>query len=104
MARNCDLQRSRASTSRALSHRISDGDTLSKLAVEYLGSADRYLEIFEYNRDVLTKPDLLPIGKTLKIPPRDRAFQTGSATVHGPESATPKMVPIPPGALRRVGG
>lgn len=52
-------------------HRIIDGDTLTKLASRYLGRADRYLEIFEYNRDLLTSPDLLPIGSLLKIPPRD---------------------------------
>jgi LysM repeat protein len=53
-------------------HRIVDGDTLSKLADEFLGRADRYLEIFELNRDVLANPDLLPIGTLLKLPPRQR--------------------------------
>jgi hypothetical protein len=51
-------------------HRVVDGDTLTTLANHYLGRADRYLEIFELNRDVLTNPDLLPIGAKLKIPPR----------------------------------
>lgn len=51
-------------------HTVADGDTLTKLAVEYLGRADRYLEIFEANRDLLTSPDLLPIGASLKIPAR----------------------------------
>jgi nucleoid-associated protein YgaU len=50
-------------------HRVQDGDTLTRLAVQYLGRADRYLEIFEYNRDVLSNPDLLPIGATIRIPP-----------------------------------
>jgi len=54
-------------------HKIVDGDTLSKLASEYLGRTDRYLEIYELNRDVLSSPDLLPIGKTLTIPPWQRA-------------------------------
>jgi nucleoid-associated protein YgaU len=54
-------------------HRIVDGDTLSKLAVEYLGRAERYLEIYEINRDVLSSPDLLPIGVTLKIPAWQKA-------------------------------
>ena len=53
-------------------HRIVDGDTLSKLAAEHLGRADRYLEIYELNRDVLANPDLLPIGALLKLPPRER--------------------------------
>ncbi len=51
-------------------HRVVDGDTLSKIAIRYLGSGDRYIEIFEFNRDVLASADLLPIGAMLKIPPR----------------------------------
>jgi nucleoid-associated protein YgaU len=69
-------------------HRIVDGDTLSKLAAEYLGGSERYLEIFALNRDILNNPDLLPIGKTLRIPSADAS------------AAPPKLVPIPPGALR----
>ncbi len=51
-------------------HRIRDGDTLIKLAQQYLGRGDRYLEIYDTNRNVLTNPDLLPIGVVLKIPPQ----------------------------------
>lgn len=50
-------------------HKIVDGDTLEALAERYLGSADRYREIYEANRDVLPSPELLPIGTKLKIPP-----------------------------------
>jgi nucleoid-associated protein YgaU len=52
----------------SVTHKIGDGDTLSGIAAKYLGRADRYLEIYNANRDVLKSPDLLPIGKTLKIP------------------------------------
>ncbi len=52
-------------------HRISDGDTLTRLAQQYLGRGDRYLEIYDRNRDVLSNPDLLPIGVVLRIPRRD---------------------------------
>jgi len=51
-------------------HKIVDGDTLGDLAARYLGSANRALEIFEANRDLLTDPELLPIGVELKIPAR----------------------------------
>ena len=51
-------------------HKIMDGDTLSALAERYLGSADRYLEVYEANRDLLPSPQILPIGVELKIPPR----------------------------------
>jgi LysM domain len=53
-------------------HLVVDGDTLARLAARYLGSSDRYGEIFAANRGVLTKPDLLPIGAELVIPPRQR--------------------------------
>jgi nucleoid-associated protein YgaU len=51
-------------------HKIVDGDTLGDLAARYLGSSARAKEIFEANRDVLTDPELLPIGVELKIPAR----------------------------------
>ncbi|MGA2618710.1 MAG: hypothetical protein ABSF26_13940 [Thermoguttaceae bacterium] len=56
----------------ARTHRIADGDSLVTLAERYLGSPDRALEIFEANRDVLSHPQLLPIGTELKIPPQNR--------------------------------
>jgi len=73
-------------------HRVADGDTLSKLAAEYLGSGERYLEIFAANRETLKTPDLLPIGVTLKIPPRG----TGSAV----EMPAASLAPIPADAWR----
>ncbi|MHB1037707.1 MAG: LysM peptidoglycan-binding domain-containing protein [Pirellulales bacterium] len=77
-------------------HRIVDGDTLSGLAERYLGRADRYLELFEANRDSLTHPDLLPIGLELRIP------ATASAGSSPPEPRTgSRLVPIPRGSFRR---
>jgi nucleoid-associated protein YgaU len=55
----------------ARSHRIVDGDTLAALAQRYLGSPSRAGELFEANRDVLSDPELLPIGTELKIPAND---------------------------------
>lgn len=51
-------------------HIIEDGDSLEKLAGEYLNDPLRSKEIFELNHDVLSNPDLLPIGAELKIPER----------------------------------
>ncbi len=50
------------------SHKIIDGDTLPALAARYLGDAGRAGEIFEANRNVLASPDILPLGRELKIP------------------------------------
>lgn len=52
-------------------HLIVDGDTLFYLAERYLGDGERYLEIYEANRDVLKDPDLLVLGAVLRIPPAD---------------------------------
>jgi nucleoid-associated protein YgaU len=49
-------------------HVIVDGDSLATLAAQYLGSAERYLEIYEANRDHLPSPAVLPIGVELRIP------------------------------------
>jgi hypothetical protein len=54
-------------------HRLTDGDSLDDLAERYLGSAARATEIFDVNRDVLTAPDLLPLGRIIRIPPREVA-------------------------------
>lgn len=80
-------------------HKIVDGDTLSRLAATYLGSSERYREIYELNRDVLASPDLLPIGKTLKLPP---AAAIAPPPADSPTAAAP-LVPIAPGTLQRSG-
>jgi nucleoid-associated protein YgaU len=49
-------------------HTVVSGDTLSKLAKQYLGAPNRYMEIFEANKDVLTNPDMIKIGQKLTIP------------------------------------
>jgi nucleoid-associated protein YgaU len=54
-------------------HRIIDGDSLALLAERYLGSASRAMEIYAANRNVLTHPEILPIGAELKIPRADQA-------------------------------
>ena len=44
------------------------GDTLSKIAKEFLGSPSKYMEIFNLNKDVLTDPEMIKAGQALKIP------------------------------------
>jgi phage tail protein X len=51
-------------------YRLRDGDTLENVADRYLGDRGRANEIFEANRDVLARPDLLPVGVTIQLPPR----------------------------------
>lgn len=49
-------------------HRIVDGDSLESLAKRYLGDSRLAGALFRANRDVLSDPDLLPIGQRIKIP------------------------------------
>lgn len=50
-------------------HTIQSGDTLSSISEKYLGSPNRFQEIFEANRLVLTNPNRLPEGVVISIPP-----------------------------------
>ncbi|MGE0760577.1 MAG: LysM peptidoglycan-binding domain-containing protein [Pirellulaceae bacterium] len=52
-------------------HRIRDGDTLPRLARRYLGTEQRWPEILALNQDVIPNPELLPIGKWVRLPGRD---------------------------------
>jgi nucleoid-associated protein YgaU len=47
---------------------VQAGDTLSKIAAKHLGSASRYNELFEANRPMLSHPDKIYPGQTLRIP------------------------------------
>jgi nucleoid-associated protein YgaU len=47
---------------------VKAGDSLSAIARSQLGDENRYREIFEANRHILSNPDQLEIGQTLKLP------------------------------------
>ena len=49
-------------------HTVQAGDTLSKIAKQYLGNANAYNEIFQLNRDQLSDPDKIKPGQVLKLP------------------------------------
>jgi|GEM_PF-6580041 len=106
-----------------LMHTVRDGDTLRRLAERYLGDQNRYLEIFDANRQLLKNPEVLPIGSRLSIalrpassvPPRDPIRASEEATSLPPVTAgidPPRgglktlrplrpMVPLPPDAFKR---
>jgi nucleoid-associated protein YgaU len=46
------------------------GDTLSKIAKEFYGNANDYMRIFEANKPMLTHPDKIYPGQSLRIPPK----------------------------------
>jgi nucleoid-associated protein YgaU len=49
-------------------HTVKAGDTLSKIAKQYLGDANAYMDIFNANKDQLKDPDKIQPGQVLKIP------------------------------------
>lgn len=71
-------------------HTIHDGDTLEGLATRYLGDPRRASEILELNRQVLFDPQLLPIGVSILMPPREMA-----GNVEASPSGSSDLVPLP---------
>ena len=55
---------------------VKSGDTLSKIAQEYTGSANQYQKIFEANKPMLKNPDAIYPGQVIRIPPE---LLTGAA-------------------------
>lgn len=55
-------------TKDAVFHTVVRGDTLSAIAKKTLGNANRYPEIFEANKPMLTHPDKIYPGQVLRIP------------------------------------
>lgn len=47
---------------------VQSGDTLSKIAKQFYGDANRYSAIFEANRPMLKDPDEIYPGQVLRIP------------------------------------
>lgn len=82
---------------RVVRHRVRDGDTLTFLALRYLGAAHRYLEIYEFNRERLPSPDLLPLGVELEISLERGEFLTGTSLA----AEEAPLVPIPVGGRGR---
>ena len=50
------------------SYVVKSGDSLSKIAKELLGDADRWPEILAVNKDKISDPNAIKPGQELKIP------------------------------------
>jgi nucleoid-associated protein YgaU len=53
-------------------HVVEKGDTLSKIAKAVYGNANKYMVIFEANKPMLSDPDKIYPGQTLRIPSLDQ--------------------------------
>ncbi len=49
-------------------YEVVSGDTLSKIAKHFYGDANKYMKIFEANKDQLKDPDKIKVGQKLRIP------------------------------------
>jgi nucleoid-associated protein YgaU len=47
---------------------VQAGDTLSKISKQFYGDANKYMKIFEANKDVLNDPNMIKVGQVLKVP------------------------------------
>lgn len=55
-------------TAEPVFHTVQKGETLSAIAKQHLGSANKYHAIFEANRPMLSDPDRIYPGQVLRIP------------------------------------
>ncbi len=47
---------------------VQAGDTLSKISKRFYGDANKYMKIFDANRETLKDPDKIKPGQVLRIP------------------------------------
>jgi nucleoid-associated protein YgaU len=57
-----------APSASARSYTVQAGDSLSKIAKQFYGDANKYMKIFEANKDKLSDPDKIKPGMDLVIP------------------------------------
>ncbi len=49
-------------------HVVAKGDSLSAIAKKYYGDGNKYMKIFDANKDQLKDPDKIQVGQKLRIP------------------------------------
>ncbi len=52
----------------AKTYTVQAGDSLSKISKQFYGDANKYMKIFEANKDQLKDPNMIKPGQVLKIP------------------------------------
>jgi predicted chitinase len=73
------------------SYTVNSGDTLFKIARATLGDGDRWREIYDANRDVLSNPNIIYPGQSLRIP----GGHGGPAPAPAPNPGPPGKVDLP---------
>ncbi|MGC9393908.1 MAG: LysM peptidoglycan-binding domain-containing protein [Anaerolineae bacterium] len=67
-AKKAELEAKAAEEAAKLVYVVKSGDSLSKIAKEQLGDANRWPEIHELNKDQIPNPNLIRVGQELKLP------------------------------------
>ena len=49
-------------------HTVESGESLSKISKHYYKDANKYMNIYNSNKDQLANPDMIKVGQKLKIP------------------------------------
>jgi len=49
-------------------YRIKAGDSLSEIARQFMGTADRWRQLYELNRHAISDPDNIRVGTMLRVP------------------------------------
>jgi nucleoid-associated protein YgaU len=57
-----------ATVTEATTYTVAPGDMLSEIAEEVMGSARRWRDLYDHNRDVIKDPDHIRAGTVLRIP------------------------------------
>ena len=57
-----------SSTPAARTYTVQPGDNLSKISKQFYGDANKYMKIFEANKDKMSDPDKVKVGTQLLIP------------------------------------
>jgi nucleoid-associated protein YgaU len=55
-------------TSAVRTYTVQPGDSLSKISKQFYGDANKYMSIFEANKDKISDPDKVKVGTELRIP------------------------------------
>jgi nucleoid-associated protein YgaU len=78
-------------------YKIARGDSLRKIAKKYYGSEDYWKKIFDDNRDVVKKANLIYPGRVLKLFAVDLGNSTYLVPNENGGSIVPATVPVPTG-------
>ena len=62
-------------------HTVQAGETLSSIALSYLGSVGSWRQIYEANRDRIPDPDRIEAGLELRIPAAGAAGGSGRRSI-----------------------